>query len=869
MTEEKKKKGFKLSGGPSPSIKTPEDVFYSLQRPESMPHPWAKQSEVWKVYAEKYESTKDLAFELPTGSGKTLIALVLGEYRRIKHAERILYLCPTRQLAQQAGRLAAEYGIDATVCIRPVYKDLAKFNSARAIAISTYSALFNSNPKFDSPDVLLLDDAHSAEDYMARMWSLALDRDEEPDLFNSLIGLFREEIGDAAHFILDEQWKEADRLVYALAQPLFLQKKSAVIDLMTASCSRDKSWSYAWTAIKSSLHACQLFYSADEILIRPFIPPTETHAPFANAKQRIFMSATLGSGGELERMSGVANITRVPLSGRRENSGRRLFLFPDSQLEPRVVQDLLIKSIDAAGRGLVLAPTNKTTRKLKAILTKNGVTVLGSKDVEDSMNSFVASKKTALVLSNRYDGLDFAHESCRLLILAGRPAGTNLQEWFLLTRLNTSKLLLDRIRTRFVQGVGRCCRSETDYCAVIVLDQELYQYCCRTDFVKPMSPELQAEIQFGLENSEAEDVTVEDFLNLIQLLLDKTSEWKGADTDIRQRAQRLEQKPDTKAALLSQVAPKEVKFAYQLWKKEYSEAVNTAVAVADALTQCEDADAYRSWWLYLAGCVSVIASTEMKMPAQQEKAKQLFKTASSCSNNVSWFSEIVHLLSAEIQGERSTSADIDVQKQCELTFLTLSKLGFSGSKFDRRAMELKKNLGAKDFAAFENGLRELGEWLGFRALRPNQDGTPDGIWFIANDFVAAFECKSEAAPSKPISHEDTRQADAHSAWVNGELNVAETVVRTVMITPQVSIASNAHNVAANNGRLFCMACASLLPLADKVIQCVRNVRNTIKSQDSDNGPELIKTEFEKNQLLGKNIIELLTVKLLSDVPISK
>jgi hypothetical protein len=29
---------------------------------------------------------------------------ILGEYRRRKHSERILYLCPTRQLAQQAGK---------------------------------------------------------------------------------------------------------------------------------------------------------------------------------------------------------------------------------------------------------------------------------------------------------------------------------------------------------------------------------------------------------------------------------------------------------------------------------------------------------------------------------------------------------------------------------------------------------------------------------------------------------------------------------------------------------------------------------------------------------------------------------------------
>jgi hypothetical protein len=43
----------------------------------------------------------------------------------------------------------------------------------------------------------------------------------------------------------------------------------------------------SWSMISDHLLACQVYVSSSEILIRPLIPPTWTHAPFANATQRV------------------------------------------------------------------------------------------------------------------------------------------------------------------------------------------------------------------------------------------------------------------------------------------------------------------------------------------------------------------------------------------------------------------------------------------------------------------------------------------------------------------------------------------------------------------------------------------------------
>ena len=52
------------------------------------------------------------------------------------------------------------------------------------------------------------------------------------------------------------------------------------------------------------LAACCVYLSYGGIQIRPMIPPTFENRVFSRAGQRVYLSATLGSGGELERAFG-------------------------------------------------------------------------------------------------------------------------------------------------------------------------------------------------------------------------------------------------------------------------------------------------------------------------------------------------------------------------------------------------------------------------------------------------------------------------------------------------------------------------------------------------------------------------------------
>jgi replicative superfamily II helicase len=107
---------FRSKTSASAKPKSPVHLFELLTgRSNDVKYLWAHQQAILDAYAEDHVDTKNVALELPTGSGKTLVGLLVGEYRRRALEERVAVMCPTRQLAEQVSIQAQKYGIPAVL----------------------------------------------------------------------------------------------------------------------------------------------------------------------------------------------------------------------------------------------------------------------------------------------------------------------------------------------------------------------------------------------------------------------------------------------------------------------------------------------------------------------------------------------------------------------------------------------------------------------------------------------------------------------------------------------------------------------------------------------------------------------------------
>jgi Rad3-related DNA helicase len=293
---------FKLPENKPPCPDDPEALFRDLRK-RTVPGLLSHQADLLRSYLAVHTQYPDIALQLPTGSGKTLVGLLISEWRRRRYGERVVYLCPTRQLVNQVAQQAGtKYGIDlhAFTGSRAHYdaRASADWQNAEAVAVTTYSSLFNTNPFFSDPNLIILDDAHSAENYVSAFWSLLIEgsNPEHEPAFSALIGVVtrllpssdKSRLAGDSFDATDQQWVEK------LPTPVFQSVVAEIVPLLDEH-TQHTQLRHQWKMLRDSLHGCHLYISRRAILIRPLIPPSNMHAPFSDAKQRIYMSATLAA----------------------------------------------------------------------------------------------------------------------------------------------------------------------------------------------------------------------------------------------------------------------------------------------------------------------------------------------------------------------------------------------------------------------------------------------------------------------------------------------------------------------------------------------------------------------------------------------
>ena len=854
------------------SAETPEALLRDLKN-RKVEGLLSHQADILREYCKGTVLNKsDVAIELPTGSGKTLIGLLIGEWRRRHFGERVVFLCPTRQLVNQVvGQSINKYGIKANAFLgkkadfSPNIK--AEYTNAETIAVTTYSALFNTNSFFDNADLIIIDDAHAAENYIAKYWSLLIERHkgEHKIIFQALVSAVKNIVPDS-HYrrlcnefddVRDTQWIEK------IPTPKFYERLSEITEIIDEYANQIKDLKFSWSVIKDHLFACNIYCNSGAFLIRPLIPPTRSHTPFSNPKQRIYMSATLGEGGELERLAGVEKIVRlsVPEGWDKQGIGRRFFSFPERCLEEKAALNLTLNMMKETPRSLILVPDEYSANEIKNQIEKKlSYKVFNAKQIEYSKEPFIQEEKAVAVVANRYDGIDLVGDECRLLIIKGLQKSTNLQERFLVTRMPAAILFYERILTRIIQAVGRCTRSPNDYASVVIIGDELSNFLLDKDRRPFLHPEIQAELEFGIEQSK--DLEESEFIENLIIFLLHTDDWIEVEEDIISLRNSLEQSKLPAIDKLSNAVVHEVRYQYAIWNGNFEQAFNECRSVLDSLSG-DDVKGYRAFWYYLAASVAWIAA-DKGINSMQSIARDFFDKAANTAEEITWLYELPRLNSSI--AEENQTEKLRLSTLIESLEIQLSKLKTANNKrFEKEEREILENLNRltstkEDSTAFENGHERLGRLLGYTAENSEGNADPDPRWMIGDDFCIVFEDHSGTS----LGANKVRQAASHPNWIKRNLNLRQNAqIIPVIVTPCKSIEEGA---TPHTGDICYWNQQEFIDWAKNAISVVRDLRRSFPGEASLEWRKRAMQAYKDNGLDPASLAKNLSESRLSNLP---
>jgi len=429
----------------------------------------------------------DIGIELPTGSGKTLIALLIAD-QALDEGRSVAYLTGTKQLAEQAVDQAKLLGLDVELFFAGNYraKSLLAYNNAESVGIMNYWAYFNTNPRVEPADLVIFDDAHLAEQALAGLFTVRIPRSPGggTQLFQEIADLVIQQAPDSYPSLQalrdgTAPWSTPPELISFMD---WAAVAGSVEDAIESSAYlRTSDLGFPWRAVRNQLKRCGVLFGPSALEIRPYHIPSQTVPGYSRSKQRVYLSATLGQSGDIQRRLGVKEVVAAATAGDAALAelGLRNFLINptlDAALsEPSwafAMQQVAKAAADASGgRVAWLCASNAEADLVQGRLEAESFAVVRLKGGEDpALDRWRTTANSHLVTAGRFDGLDFPDDICRLVIIPSVPAASTEFERFVVAYLGDASYMRYRIGQRVTQALGRANRTPGDSALYLGLD---------------------------------------------------------------------------------------------------------------------------------------------------------------------------------------------------------------------------------------------------------------------------------------------------------------------------------------------------------------------------------------------------------------
>ena len=210
--------------------------------------------------------------------------------------------------------------------------------------------------------------------------------------------------------------------------------------------------------------------------------------------------------------------------------------------------------------------------------------------------------------------------------------------------LRAGRVLEERLRTRIIQGAGRRTRGLKDHSVVIVLGSGLTSFLQRREVREALRPEIQAEVAFGIENSQ---VTEKQLKEMIDSCLIQDDDWQNdAEANIAELRHDLERQLPPGTESLASSAKSEVRAWNLVLTNNFSEASQMAMEIAQSLGD-NNLTPYRAFWFYLSGEWLRIEATQTNDEGLRQASNNLLSKARTVARGTTWLRELIPELSED------------------------------------------------------------------------------------------------------------------------------------------------------------------------------------------------------------------------------
>lgn len=758
----------------------PVEIYDSLDRRSDKGPLRPTQIAVLSTWYEDRLTERDIILKLHTGEGKTLTGLLMLQSKLNQNQGPALYLCPNKYLAEQTRVQADKFGIKWCT-IGEDRQIPADFTNSKSILITHVQKLFNGKSKFGLGNraqpvgAIVLDDSHACIDTLRQAFTIRLTRSEHGPLFEQLLAYFEDDLRHQSLARTDEV-KAAEWDVLLPVPYWTWQNRLEEVSRLLTEHREEPGLLFVWDLVKDSLRDCQCYVTGQTIEISPYHNPIELVGSFDKAKLRVFMSATTNDDSFFVKELGLRSTTvSTPLTYEEVKwSGEKMILMPYN-MDYHLGHEFIVKSFgkEAKGRsyGIVaLVPSFNAGEVWKSA----GAQVLDGDTLASRLQSLKAGDGgKALVMANRYDGIDLPDDACRILILDGKPMAETLSDRYQEECREGSEVLAMKTAQKIEQGLGRGVRGEKDYCVILLIDHELTSFISTQRNQQFFSPQTRKQLEIGVDVSGmvAKEATTSDsakeLSGIISQCLRRDDGWKNYYVQEMDTVDVLV--PDRRLLPILELERK-AELSYR--QQEVDRAIQHLQVIVDQHLDAEDT-AERGWYL-------------------QEMARMRYATDKTASGQLQLAAHRKNQYVLKPQHGMQVSKLVISQTQAESAKAWLSQAGTYKEAFLQLSAILNHLHFGVEAKKFEKALQELGTALGFRSGRPDKEygAGPDNLWNIAQGDYLLFECKNEVKTDRASIHKtETGQMANSLLWFAREY--ADAQVTPIMIIPTRKIAREA------------------------------------------------------------------------------